>query len=93
MKNLGLDDFSGSLGEEWRMEAGDQAWPAELIDASPLAESGREGGSFRLEFRGPADPVLPQGTYTFRRDETAHDIFVCPIGRDQAGTRYEAIFY
>jgi hypothetical protein len=91
MAELSLRDFN--VGEQWEMGVGTSFWPAELIEASPLAESGRAGGSFRLEFRGAVDPLLPQGTYTFRREGAAHEIFVCPIGRDEAGTRYEAVFY
>jgi hypothetical protein len=91
MADLSLGDFA--VGEQWEMGVGESVWPVELIEASPLAESGRAGGSFRLEFRGPVDPLLPQGTYTFRREGAAYDIFVCPIGRNEAGTRYEAVFY
>lgn len=91
MSELCLSEFA--VGERWEMGVGETYWQAELIEASPLAESGRPGGSFRLEFRGPFDPLLPQGTYTFRREGAAHEIFVCPIGREEAGTRYEAIFY
>ena len=91
MVELSLGDFA--VGERWEMGVGEAFWPAELIVASELAESGRAGGAFRLEFRGPFDPILPQGTYTFRREGAAHEIFVCPIGREEAGARYEAIFY
>lgn len=91
MTELTMAHFA--VGERWEMTAGEQSWPVELIEASPLAESGRRGGSFRLEFRGPFEPVLPQGTYSFRKGEDAHDIFVCPIGREAAGTRYEAVFF
>jgi hypothetical protein len=91
MSNLTLADFA--VGQQWEMVAGDQSWPAELVEASPLANSPREGGSFRLEFLGPVEPVLPQSIYSFRREGAAHDIFVCPVARDQAGTRYEAVFF
>lgn len=93
MADLTLDDFSPGLSEIWEMEAGGQTLPVELIDASELPDSGRSGGSFRLEFRGPPEIVAGQGTHIFRRGEAAHEIFVCPIARDEAGTRYEAIFY
>jgi hypothetical protein len=91
MADLSLGDFA--VGGRWEMGVGESFWPAELIEAAPLAVSGRKGGSFRLEFRGPFEPLLPQGTYTFRREGAAHDIFVSPIGREEAGARYEAIFY
>jgi len=93
MADLTLGDFAPSLGETWDMEAGGQTLPVELIDASALRESGRPGGSFRLEFRGPPEFVAEQGMHIFRRGGVEHEIFVCPIARDEAGTRYEAIFY
>ncbi|HEX8365764.1 MAG TPA: hypothetical protein VF603_10840 [Allosphingosinicella sp.] len=93
MTPLSLDDFAPSVGERYEMEVDGTVYPAELIVASPLNDSGREGGSFRLEFRGPADPAFQQGTFTFRRDGTEHAIFVVGIGRDEAGTRYEAVFF
>ena len=93
MKALSLDDFAPGIGEPYEMEVNGTAYPAELIEASALNDSGREGGSFRLEFRGPVDPAFQQGTFTFRRDGAAHDIFVVAIGRDQSGTRYEAVFF
>lgn len=93
MAELTLDDFAGGVGERWEMAFGTESWPVELIEASPLAPSDRPGGSFRLEFRGPFEPVLEQRIYTFRRDGAEHDVFVCPIGREAAGTRYEAVFF
>ena len=93
MADLTLDDFSAAVGETFEMEAGGRSWPVELIEASPLPPSNRPGGSFRLEFRGPYEPLFEQGIFTFRRDGAAHDIFVCPIGRNEAGTRYEAVFF
>jgi hypothetical protein len=93
MADITLDDYSGAVGEQFEMEVNGEAIPVELVEASPLRDSGRPGGCFRLEFLGPVDPAYAQGTFIFRRGEQVHDIFVTAIGRDQAGTRYEAIFY
>ena len=90
---LDLDRFSGAVGEAFEMEVNGARLPAELVEASPLPDSGPAGGSFRLEFRGPADPAYVQGTFTFRRGEEAHEIFVTAIARDDSGTRYEAVFF
>ena len=91
MAQLTLVDFT--VGDRFDMEVAGTGYPVELIDASPLIESGREGGSFRIEFRGPYEPAFQQGTFLFRRDGEAHEIFVTAIGRDQSGTRYEAVFF
>lgn len=48
---------------------------------------------FALDFRGPPDPVLPQAIYRLRNDGLGPlDIFIVPVGRDDGGTDYEAIF-
>ena len=93
MADLALEDFADAVGERFEMEVAGETYPVELIEASPLPPSNRAAGSFRLEFRGPGEPIFGQGTFTFRRGGREDEIFVCPIGRDQAGTRYEAVFF
>jgi hypothetical protein len=93
MAALSLEDFSSGVGERYEMDVAGTTYPAELVKAEPLSDSGREGGSFRLEFRGPADPPFRQGVFTFRRNGEGHEIFVVAIARDEAGTRYEAVFF
>ena len=48
---------------------------------------------FSVVFRGPMDVQLTQGTYTVVHDTLgALDLFLVPIGPDQAGMRFEAVF-
>lgn len=91
MTSLHLSDFPA--GTVYTVSAGDQAYPFALDKAQPLSDSGREGGSFRLEFLGPGEPVLPQATYSFSSDTVEHDIFIVPVSREPGGVRYEAVFY
>jgi len=94
MRRLTWDEFADAEGAAFEVESdGCPRLEMTLAKATELESGGREGGSFRLEFRGPFEPVLPQGIYQFRRAEDLFDIFVVPIGREEAGTRYEAIFY
>jgi hypothetical protein len=86
-----LSDFV--TGTVYDVAAGDAAYPLALDKSQALSDSGRDGGSFRLEFLGPAEPVLPQAIYRFGKDETAHDIFIVPVAREAGGIRYEAVFY
>lgn len=92
MELLALDHFTGAVGAAFSVAAGDGQFELTLDSASELPEPGPATGSFRLEFRGPVQPVLPQATYAFRRAADSFDIFIVPIGQDAAGTRYEAIF-
>lgn len=65
-----------------------------LRSVDPLSDSGRPGGSFRLEFVGPAAPYLPQGIYRFAAgDDEPIEIFIVPIASEAAGLIYEAVFY
>jgi hypothetical protein len=89
---LSLADFEGFVGQPHEMVFADGTLPAVLEKAEGLPRSTREAGAFRLEWRGPADPILAQATYRFRRGEQLFDMFIVPIGRDERGTLYEAVF-
>jgi hypothetical protein len=92
MSALTIDYFSGHVGTAYEIEAGGGTYSLTLEEARPLPHSIRESGSFALLFRGPADPVLPQSIYSFRREGGDADIFITPVARDASGTQYEAIF-
>jgi hypothetical protein len=91
MTVLGPSDFA--TGAVYTVSAGERDLSLALDRVQPLSDSGREGGSFRLEFVGPGEPVLPQATYRFSNGEMEHDIFIVPVARDEGGVRYEAVFY
>ncbi len=94
MRDLSWDDFRDSVGAVYSVETPAGPLAVRLDVAQPLASSGRDGGSFRLELVGPADPILPQAIYPFSCEGVdPFEIFMVPVGRDAEGTRYEAIFY
>jgi hypothetical protein len=90
--DLSLADFEAFVGEPHEIVFSDGTLPVVLEKAQPLPRSMREAGAFRLEWRGPAEPTLPQAIYRFRRGEQLFDIFIVPVGRDGQGALYEAIF-
>lgn len=48
---------------------------------------------FSLLFRGPASPKLSQRTYCFEHDELGRfDLFIVPVGQNQSGMLYQAVF-
>jgi len=48
---------------------------------------------FTIIFRGPTQPLLPQGSYRFEHDEMGEFIlFIVPLRQDENGTSYEAVF-
>jgi hypothetical protein len=92
MRILKYDDFAGHLGKAYDILADGGRLPVVLDEAQPLPGSPREGGGFRLVFRGPLQPIIPQGVYPIQRGSETHELFIVPIGRVETGIQYEAIF-
>ncbi|HEY0411985.1 MAG TPA: hypothetical protein VGD66_02440 [Allosphingosinicella sp.] len=90
--DLRLDDFAEAVGESYELLLGDEAVSLVLERTQELPRSIRDAGSFRLEWRGPASPVIEQSVYTFRRGDRTFEMFIVPVGKSEAGILYEAIF-
>ncbi len=84
--------FSEHLGSSFRLYPDDSnALGLDLVSATGLGES--TGRPFSIVFRGPRDAPLPQRIYRMEHEEIgAFDLFLVPIGPDEKGLRYEAIF-
>ena len=93
MRVLRFEDFSPHIGQGYEIQVGGGMLALRLDEAQPLPGSAREGGGFRLLFRGPMQPQLPQGVYPLQRRGQVDQVFIVPIACDQRGTAYEAIFY
>ena len=67
-----------------------------LVEVTPLGGGTAPAGGrapFSLVFRGPRAPVLPQRIYLLEHEAIGTiEIFLVPIGPDQEGMRYEAVF-
>ncbi len=65
--------------------------PLTLATATPLPRGPEHG--FTLEFVGPTDAVLEQGTYRLvHADLGTMPMFLVPVAEDAAGRHYEAVF-
>jgi hypothetical protein len=88
-------DFTVHLRQPFRIRLeGMEPLETELIEVTELGEAapGRRR-AFSLIFRGPRQIVLPQRIYSLEHEVMGvFDLFLVPIGPDQAGMRYEAIF-
>ena len=93
MRDLTLADFAPLRGTAIEVATAAGAFELVLAGVAELPASPRPGGSFRLEFHGPARDALAQGTYAFRLGSERHDIFIVPIGPIGETMRYEAIFF
>jgi hypothetical protein len=91
-KHLTLDDFAPHLRKTFEVDYSEAKVPLTLEKVQELPTRVRESGSFRLEFRGPLEPILPQAIYGFEIEGEVQDVFIVPIGQDAESTIYEAIF-
>jgi len=99
VKGLAYQEFEHRAGTAYRVvpvpvSAGFEPVTLTLRACAPLNDSGREGGSFRLEFTGPAQPYLPQAIYAFEAaGESPVEIFIVPIAAEPGALVYEAVFF
>lgn len=96
LDTLTLEHFEPHVGTAFRIDFTDHA-PIELV----LAQVDAHGGpavpgnrqAFSLLFQGPLEPVLPQRIYPLQHTELGVlEIFIVPLGPDELGLRYEAVF-
>lgn len=94
-----LDDAKALVGTVFTVTVEGTDYQLKLYDAAPFEFRARRKAQipkrppFSIYFNGPYDPILWQGTYTLRADEaTLETLFLVPIGRDEEGAEYEAVF-
>ena len=90
---LAYADFSGRVGKTCEVHVASLRIPFTLEAAQELPGSQRQSGGFRLEFLGPLEPMLSQGLFPFLFGDERFELFIVPLGRDQRGARYEALFF
>lgn len=91
------ESFSRHLNTKFRVEV-EAPRPVELeliaVNSRP-SDAGEHQGMERFSavFVGPPDLYLPQQTYPLSHDEMGDlQIFLVPVGRDEQGFRYEAVY-
>ncbi|MFN3389035.1 MAG: DUF6916 family protein [Allosphingosinicella sp.] len=89
-EDVTLDEFEA--GTTYEVELGDESLPLTLKAAIPLPQSVRPGGSFVLDFRGPAEPIFGQGVYRLRKGEKSWEMFLVPHAPEADGAVYHATY-
>jgi hypothetical protein len=88
-------EFSKHVNTKFRV-ATDQPVELELTEVKGyLSKAHEQTGMERFStfFNGPREPFLPQGVYPLEHDGMgAFELFLVPLGRDENGVRYEAVF-
>jgi hypothetical protein len=87
---LRVRDFAAHLHTGFRVL---QQEGYELVLAEATDHSNTQLEQFSLIFTGAASPWLPQGLYKLSHPQMqACELFLGPIGPDDAGMRYQAVF-
>jgi hypothetical protein len=100
LERLTANSFAPAVGDTFALDAGEAGrLELELLASrphhpgAPVEDASGTRAPFTLEFRGPADPVLPQHIYRLEHPSLGPlEIFMVPVGRDESGTTYEAVF-
>ncbi len=87
-------DFTPRLNERFRLHTETNSHDLQLFQVKPLGmdmPGGRE--PFSLLFRAPKDALVPQMIYRLENDRMGVlDLFLVPLGPDDHGMVYEALF-
>lgn len=76
----------------WLLDESLQPHAMDLIELTDGYSTPRQE-QFSLRFRGDRNQVFPQRIYPMKHDSIGDfDLFLVPIGRDDSGTFYEAVF-
>jgi hypothetical protein len=97
LDTLTRERFAAHVGDVFRMQVdASRAIDVELIAVEPsVRRPATEGhrAPFTIVFRAPRAAIYPQRTYRLEHATLgALDIFLVPIGFDDRGLRYEAVF-
>jgi hypothetical protein len=96
LENLSAESFSKFVNRTFTIHF-DPSSPSvlELIEVSRIGSSQSEAGRepFSIVFRGSPDCIWPQGIYKIdhKNFKDLH-LFLVPIGPDDTGMCYEAVF-
>ena len=95
LDKLTVADFTACLDSVFVLQLQDQQGiDLELIEAVPWGNATQGGRApFSILFRGPVDRAVEQGSYALRHETMGELLlFLVPVGADENGVRYEAIF-
>ena len=86
-------DFEARLNDTFRIDLRDGAIDLRLAAVRKLAQGGRSGGGFALDFVAAQGPHLPQAIYPLANAAMgALELFLVPNGPVEGGRGYEAVF-
>lgn len=90
-----FERFSACLQQNFRLHTGDSFIDLTLISVEPHASQAgsTQTTAYSLVFQSAPGTPLPQSMYRLNHADLGEfDLFIVPIGEDDAGVRYEAVF-
>jgi hypothetical protein len=86
-------DFEGLAPDALRVALAGGTVPLQVASTHALPHTSPRSEPFAVELLGPREPLLPQGTYVFEHPVHGRlELFMVPVGRDAAASRYELVF-
>jgi len=88
-------DFAAHLNQDFKVLAQGQELDFVLIEATPNPQYRAPGfrEPFSVIFRGPMSPALNQGMVRMKHQRMGDfTLFIAPLGPDQRGMIYQAVF-
>ena len=96
LDKLTLESFQPHLNQKFTIHAQPGVEIESVLKACEGLGTGPERGrarQFRLLFLGPLQPIFPQRIYRVENREFGSvEMFLVPIGPQDGGMRYEAVF-
>lgn len=97
LETFTIETFQPRLGEIFHLVVDEQTRvPTKLTEVFPWgpgAAAGRDRHPFSLIFHTVPQAALPQMTYRVENESMEpFQLFITPIGPDERGMRYEAVF-
>jgi hypothetical protein len=76
----------------WLTAEGSEPYAVDLVGFVEFHTAAKQE-QFSLRFRGDRAQVFPQQLYAMKHDAIGEfELFLVPVGRDDSGTFYEAVF-
>lgn len=96
MQFLKLEDFASRLNETFSVDVDQGRTPFVLVEAAPLpfqSFNGQVRAPFSLVFHNASPLLFPQRVYQMSNLSMGEfGIFLVPVGRNQDGFLYQAVF-
>lgn len=93
LTTLSAETFEQRLNETFTLHVQDGTLDLTLKTVRRLGHAARAAGAFSLMFVAPRGPFLPQMIYRLSNPTLGTlELFLVPIGPEQGGNGYEAVF-